>query len=1052
MLGSRHAFAACLQETWRLGAEEFEQDGYTFLSVAPLQQNRRGSQGVGVALSRTAATAWRAAGSPVWRQSPRAMGVRMLVRDPCKRKASLGVLLASGYAPVSSASDAEWDAYYADIDAVLSHAHPSDVVLFNTDANASIGRGSLGSSGDDAGRTGAVGPYGLDHINASGRRLRIFMETRALASLASFFRKAHYGTWLHPCSKRMHQLDHFIVSRRDVFRFTNAGSARFGQCIDSDHRAIECKLRIALGQHRKAPVSARGLLTGLDYSSLRGQEGLQARHAFSCDVVRHLGLPPPLPLDEGGVSRKEKRTLAIIRSPSSPLPPISLSSSYDDLQDDAWAVVEADYAAALAPLLTPRPISYSELADALQVTAQALLPKRPRRMPAWFAASAAHHEPLIDSRNAALNALHALPESVCCRTLLNDCRAKLKYAISTAKSTWILGKCAGVNDGVSGITGSKAAWDNVKLLRAGLAPSRRAAPAKMKKADGSLAQTAEENAEVFADAFEKLYGRVPKVDASVLDTLPQRPQIADLDHEPTDIEIDRALSKLHDTAPGDSGLPAALWKALGETAESFALVYEIVLDFWQSEIMPTEWETGILSILPKKGDLSLPGNYRGIMMLEVAYKIVANIILVRLNPTMDSLDHEAQCGFRRFRGCSDGVFTVKQMINKRREHGLETWVLFLDLVKAFDRVPRCAEHTLPRDATDPAEASADAELGMLWRVMLRYGVSPKLVRLLISMHKTVLVKFDVDGVVKTLGAIIGVKQGDLLGPPLFTFYICAIMESWRSEHSYELAVFRSRPDFKMTGRRSTTGGAADEFAVIDSEYADDTGLPFCSRADAEEQAPNVMSHFGRWGMEVHAGVTETETAPRKESKSEFLFCAAPPSSYTDPITFDGADLSDILLPGGLFMSVVDLFKYLGSYISRSGSDLPDVDARITSASKAFGALSACLFRSTSVSLAAKRTVYEGEILSILLYGSEAWLITSRMLQRLRVFHASCLRVMHGVTRTDTWKQRISTRSLAQELQLDSMDNYVYRRQLRWVGHVRRMPFDRLLGWRLPCEN
>ena len=196
-------------------------------------------------------------------------------------------------------------------------------------------------------------------------------------------------------------------------------------------------------------------------------------------------------------------------------------------------------------------------------------------------------------------------------------------------------------------------------------------------------------------------------------------------------------------------------------------------------------------------------------------------------------------------------------------------------------------------------------------------------------------------------------------------------------------------------------------------------------------------------MEVHAGVTETETAPRKESKSEFLFCAAPPSSYTDPITFDGADLSDILLPGGLFMSVVDLFKYLGSYISRSGSDLPDVDARITSASKAFGALSACLFRSTSVSLAAKRTVYEGEILSILLYGSEAWLITSRMLQRLRVFHASCLRVMHGVTRTDTWKQRISTRSLAQELQLDSMDNYVYRRQLRWVGHVRRMPFDRL---------
>ena len=112
------------------------------------------------------------------------------------------------------------------------------------------------------------------------------------------------------------------------------------------------------------------------------------------------------------------------------------------------------------------------------------------------------------------------------------------------------------------------------------------------------------------------------------------------------------------------------------------------------------------------------------------------------------------------RGTSDGTFTVKQLINKRREHGLETWVLFLDLVKAFDRVPRCAEHTLPREAADAEAAAAaadDRRLGMLWRVMLKYGVPPKLVRLLIAMHKTVLVKFDVDGVVKTLLSIIGVK-------------------------------------------------------------------------------------------------------------------------------------------------------------------------------------------------------------------------------------------------------------------------------------------------------
>ena len=48
----------------------------------------------------------------------------------------------------------------------------------------------------------------------------------------------------------------------------------------------------------------------------------------------------------------------------------------------------------------------------------------------------------------------------------------------------------------------------------------------------------------------------------------------------------------------------------------------------------------------------------------------------------------------------------------------------------------------------------------------------------------------------------------------------------------------------------------------------------------------------------------------KESKSEILFCAARPHAYASPATFDGTDLSDVLLPGGLSMPVVDRFSYL----------------------------------------------------------------------------------------------------------------------------------------------
>ena len=60
---------------------------------------------------------------------------------------------------------------------------------------------------------------------------------------------------------------------------------------------------------------------------------------------------------------------------------------------------------------------------------------------------------------------------------------------------------------------------------------------------------------------------------------------------------------------------------------------------------PEEFNYGWLGILPKKGDLSSPGNYRGIMMLEVGQKKSSNIMRIRLAPLVEELDHESQCGF-----------------------------------------------------------------------------------------------------------------------------------------------------------------------------------------------------------------------------------------------------------------------------------------------------------------------------------------------------------------------------------------------------------------------
>ena len=102
----------------------------------------------------------------------------------------------------------------------------------------------------------------------------------------------------------------------------------------------------------------------------------------------------------------------------------------------------------------------------------------------------------------------------------------------------------------------------------------------MRKEDGTLCETAEENAEVFRSHFQKLYGQPPVYDESIINLLPQRPVVS-VDSLPDDTEIKKAISKLKENAPGDSGIPAKAWKVLSEHEETFEILKLIVQDFWE---------------------------------------------------------------------------------------------------------------------------------------------------------------------------------------------------------------------------------------------------------------------------------------------------------------------------------------------------------------------------------------------------------------------------------------------------------------------------------------
>jgi hypothetical protein len=94
----------------------------------------------------------------------------------------------------------------------------------------------------------------------------------------------------------------------------------------------------------------------------------------------------------------------------------------------------------------------------------------------------------------------------------------------------------------------------------------------------------------------------------------------------------------------------------------------------------------------------------------------------------------------------------------RTRANLENWLLLIDLVKAFDRVPR----------------------ELLWENMTKQGVPVKLVSLLQALHKTVEVKFIIDDAEEMIDSVIGVKQGNVLGSDLFIFFMATALKTWRS--------------------------------------------------------------------------------------------------------------------------------------------------------------------------------------------------------------------------------------------------------------------------------
>ena len=87
----------------------------------------------------------------------------------------------------------------------------------------------------------------------------------------------------------------------------------------------------------------------------------------------------------------------------------------------------------------------------------------------------------------------------------------------------------------------------------------------------------------------------------------------------------------------------------------------------------------------------------------------------------------------------------------------------------------------------------------------------------------------------------------------------------------------------------------------------------------------------------------------------------------------------------------------------------------------------------------KIAVYHAVVLTTLLYGCETWTLYRHSVRKLGQFHLQCLRKIAGIQ----WQDRIPNTEVLQMCGIPGIEAIILKSQLRWVGHIIRMPDSRI---------
>ncbi|KAK3516029.1 hypothetical protein QTP70_001869 [Hemibagrus guttatus] len=285
--------------------------------------------------------------------------------------------------------------------------------------------------------------------------------------------------------------------------------------------------------------------------------------------------------------------------------------------------------------------------------------------------------------------------------------------------------------------------------------------------------------------------------------------------------------------------------------------------------------------------------------------------------------------------------------------------------------------------------------GILWEVLWEYGVRGPLLRAVRSLYNQSRSLVRIASCKSDLFPVhVGLRQGCPLSPVLFI-------------------VFMGRISRCSQGLKGVRFGDHRISSLI---FADDVVLLASSSLDLQHTLGCFAAECEAAGMRVSTSKSEAMVLDRKK-----VACT--------------------LQVGGEVLPQVEEFKYLGVLFTSEGRMDREIDRRLSAAAAVMRSMYRSVVVKKELSRKAKLSIYQSIYVPTLTYGHELWVMTERVRSRIQAAEMSFLRRVAGRSLRD----RIRSSVTREELGVEALLLHIERGQLRWLGHLFRMPPGRLPG-------